>query len=170
MPRTKGSAWAYEYKPPSGMPASGRPALGDDLALTRAEPGNLRALKHGAFSPRLVDPRAEEIAAEVAEVDASASPSSVGLFASAHARAELVRKHLATLEVGSDQWLKESAHLASLEDAAARHGERIGQDPVSRARRIREDAAAVEAQRDIQSLLDEGAEIRRARGLEVDDD
>jgi len=47
--------------PGRGGPASGIPAGGHDRRHPDFAPGNLVAAKHGAFSPRLVGPMAEEI-------------------------------------------------------------------------------------------------------------
>jgi len=57
--------------------------------LTPAQPGNLRAARHGAYSPRLIGPVAEEVILEVDEL-CRGTPAAAEHFAAA--RSVLARK------------------------------------------------------------------------------
>lgn len=109
----------HSDKPPNNGPASGipagahglRPASG--LPATRRErppfaPGNLAMLTHGASTPRVYGPLAEELAAGLTEdrPDLAAYPEALAAWATAEAQAALLRRHLSevgTIDPGTDK-------------------------------------------------------------------
>jgi hypothetical protein len=121
------------------------------------EPGHELSLKHGARSPRRVDPLAAaivEAALDLARAEASTTAflldASYGpalrAWAVCEARCELVRAWLADhggLDgVAGDGEIRPAADLLTrLENQALKHRERLGLDPLSRARLGRDVAA-----------------------------
>lgn len=103
------------------------------------ESGNLAAFKHGAYSPRFVDPLAGEIVAEIAQdIDWWRGCDQLAVRALARVEAQAVllytRLHEGDESV-SVQWLKTEARAESMRA-------RLGLDPQSRFRMGRDVAAA----------------------------
>lgn len=86
--------------PGSGIPAGGPGHGGSRRGYTWPpfEPGNLAALKHGAVSPRVLQPIADQLAAGLAAmapwVSAAAFAGSVASWSWAEAQAVVLRRYL----------------------------------------------------------------------------
>lgn len=97
------------------------------------EPGNLAALKHGARSPRLVEPLTAELAKEVLErrPDLERFPEALEAWADAEARVRLIRAWHARVGMIDEEkgTVRAGADLARAESAAQRMRERLGLDP-----------------------------------------
>jgi hypothetical protein len=126
------------------------------------EPGHEITMKHGAWSPRRVDPLATEILAEVEPTVTWWTPAdrpAVWAWAQAEARLQLVVEYLANLAqddnaggmVDAEGEVRSAANLlVKLEKTASYHRSRLGLDPLSRAR-LKRDTAAAEV--DVAQLL-----------------
>lgn len=127
-------------------PAAGLPARGYSWAPF--EQGNTAALQHGAYSPRRVDPLAAELVTEV--VVRALEPGSATAYLAepsfrpalwAWARCE-VRVQLVTewlMDRGSDvtddgEVVPAAEYLRRWEAQALKHRERLGLDPLARAK------------------------------------
>ncbi|MDN5919512.1 MAG: hypothetical protein L0I76_31175 [Pseudonocardia sp.] len=103
-------------------------------------PGHEVNLRHGAFTPRIVEPRAAELVeAVLAEPDVAylATPSyrpSLHAWARAEAQVELLAAHLAGRDFDDLDALSARAQLERAEGRAAAARTRLGLDPLSRAR------------------------------------
>ena len=111
------------------------------------EAGNQVALKHGAWSPRRVDPRASELVELVSPTVSWWTPAdrpAVWAWARCEARIELLVEYLAELGDLDDAGDVRPASdlLTRLESQAMGHRARLGLDPLSRARLGRDTAAA----------------------------
>jgi hypothetical protein len=128
----------------------GRPRRGKGNPSTRVrkpfEPGNLAAMRSGAYSPRVRDPWAEALTSWAREqkalaflADESFAPS-VWRWAQRTAAADLLYDELSHHQVGRRRPCPGCAVCRSLEErwirmdrTAERAGERLGLDPHSRA-------------------------------------
>lgn len=137
------------YRPPSGIPARGY----------RWEPfqdGNQAALTHGAYSDRLIEPRAQEIAQGMQDAgelpDYLAQPRYRGAvmdLATALARRERLEQYLAEqstegtpMELTDNGEVRAAAVLLErVERAVERHRDRLGLSPLAAAR-LGKDVAA----------------------------
>lgn len=133
-----------------------------------ATPGNLIALKHGAYSDRMVEPRAQALLDEVVESATWWTPAdapAARAWAVAEARCQLVSEYLA--QVGGDAGgmvdgegavRPAATHLLRLEARAESLRSKLGLDPLSRARLGRDTAAgAVDLAALFARLASEGA-------------
>ena len=140
-------------------------------------PGHTKSLKHGAWSPRRVDPLATELLDAVI-ADASAPGSSIVYltepayrpalvaWARVEARVQLVSTWLADHEgdIDDEGNVRPAADLLTKLDAQAlKHRERLGLDPLARAR-LGRDVAASSA--DIAQLL---TRLNEMEGTDDDD-
>jgi hypothetical protein len=104
------------------------------------EPGNVIGLRHGAFSPRRVDPLAAELVRTVtADVDwlRDCDRPSLWAWARVEARIQLVSEYLADSggDIGDDDTVRPAADLLTrLEAQASGMRSKLGFDPLSRAR------------------------------------
>lgn len=120
------------------------------------EPGNTVAVRHGAYSPRRVDPLAQEILAAVEGTVSWWTPADraqAWRWARLEARCQLLVEHLADLGGDLDSEGNErpaSALLTRLELQASNLASKLGLDPLSRARLGRDVAAA---QVDVATLM-----------------
>lgn len=147
-----------EQKPkPNNGPASGTPTRG--YSWEPFQPGHTLTLKHGAYSERLVEPRAREIAQGLA--DSGELPSylaepryrgAVMDLARCLAQRERLGAYLeATASEGVPAELAENgevrsaaALLAKVERALERHRDRLGLSPLAAAR-LGKDVASQQA-------------------------
>lgn len=117
------------------------------------EPGNEVSLRHGIYSPRRVEPRAQELVEQVladpgtAYLQASRWRAAVWAWARAETRVELLTEYLADQVGGAglDEEGNVSAALRALakwESIALNHRARLGLDPLSAARLGRDTASA----------------------------
>ena len=104
------------------------------------EPGHQVSLKHGAWSPRVVDPLAEELVATVAATVDWWRPCdrpAIWAWARAEVRCQLLVEWLAGKggDVNDDGTMRPAAEaLTRLEATAGTLRARLGLDPLSRAR------------------------------------
>ncbi|MGH3679892.1 MAG: hypothetical protein ACRDT2_06500 [Natronosporangium sp.] len=133
------------YRPPSGLPARG-------YSWEPFTDGNTVAQRHGAYSPRRVEPRAAELVDQVladpgtAYLQASRWRAAVWAWARAETRVELLTEYLADHVGGAglDAEGDISPALRALgkwESIALHHRSRLGLDPLSAARLGRDTAA-----------------------------
>jgi hypothetical protein len=163
---------------------------GNDLGR-KFEPGNELTLKHGAYSPRQVEPRAAEYVAavlEIAEADGSpvaylADPSygpALRAWGRSEAAQDLVEEFLAELgPIDEDGKVRPAAELLErVARRAERMRARLGLDPLARATLAR-DLAAAQTTHELDRLKALGASILAAHdageatagdGEEVGDD
>ncbi|GAB2747665.1 hypothetical protein [Nocardioides pakistanensis] len=139
---------------PNNQPASGLPARG--YSWEPFQPGHTLSLKHGAYSERLVEPRAREIAQGMADAgelpDYLAQPRYRGAVMDL-ARALAQRERLVTwltehategtpLELAENGEVRGAAVLLErVERAIERHRDRLGLSPLAAAR-LGKDVAA----------------------------
>jgi Phage terminase, small subunit len=112
-----------------------------------ATPGNTIALKHGAWSPRKIDPLAAEIIEQVTNDLEWLRPCdrpALHAWARAEARIQLLSEFLAERgDLDDDGSVRPAADLLTrLETQAAGLRSRLGLDPLSRARLGRDVAAS----------------------------
>jgi phage terminase small subunit len=130
------------------------------------EPGNSVALRHGAYSPRRVDPLAAELVERVlADTDwlRPCDRPAVWAWARAEARVQLLAEHLAANggDLADDGSVRPAADLLSrVEAQAQRMRSVLGLDPLSRAR-LGRDVAATRV--DLEALRAEGQAMLDAR-------
>lgn len=151
-----------------------RPARG--YSWPPFEPGNEVALRHGAYSPRKVEPLANELVERVvAQAQAAESPTpwlrdvtyapAVWAWARAEARVQLLEEWLmsrGSVGVDAEGEVQGAAKLLTrYEASAARARQALGLDPLSRAR-LGKDVAAAEV--DMAKLMAEEAERDRQGG------
>lgn len=126
------------------------------------EVGNTAALRNGAHSPRVFEPRAQELAAGLLEARPDlAGPSyaaAVGVWAVYAARFEL-RAAAASDDASDDYW------LVRLGNALLKAGAALGLDPTSEARLTRDRAAtaALASHVDLDALAQRGRAALDAR-------
>ena len=127
-----------------------------------AEPGNTTAEKHGAWSPRKVNPLAQELVERIADLipylaeDPTYRPA-VWAWARAEARVQLLAEHIderGPLDADGKPW-PALDQLQKAEGSAARARERLGLDPLSRAKLGRDLADTRGAADRLLSHLDE---------------
>jgi hypothetical protein len=141
------------------------------------QPGHELSTKHGAWSPRKVDPLAAEIAAEARQVApwlTAVDEPALKAWATCEARIHLVETWLlgrATADnaggmLDDDGEVRGATNLlVKLETAAAGHRDRLGFTPLARARLGRDVAATkVDVARLMADLPDDRADV-----LELDD-
>ncbi|GAA2548140.1 hypothetical protein [Pseudonocardia hydrocarbonoxydans] len=134
------------------------------------EPGNEAALRHGAYSPRRVDPLAAELAAgalddpDLAHLTAPGYRPAVWAWARAEAQVQLLAEHVERIGLDFGDHAVSAAHTAL--DRAERRAERsrraLGLDPLARARLGRDHAAA---RVDVVEVLTRMAEQRDAAAV-----
>ncbi|HXN61400.1 MAG TPA: hypothetical protein VN886_13200 [Acidimicrobiales bacterium] len=113
-----------------------------------ATPGNTIAMRHGAWSPRRIDPRAQELVDAIAPGVTWWQPCdwpAVWAWARIEARVELLTEWLADKggDLDADDTVRPAADLLTrLTVQAANMRARLGLDPLSRARLGRDTAAA----------------------------
>lgn len=131
-----------------------RPARG--YSWPPFEPGNEVAVRHGAYSPRRVDPLAQQILTAVEGTVTWWTPADraqVWRWARLEARCQLLVEHLDELGGDLDADGNErpaAALLTRLEQQASNLASKLGLDPLSRARLGRDVAAA---QVDVATLM-----------------
>jgi hypothetical protein len=150
------------------------PARGYTITHPPFEDGNDVALRHGAYSPRRVDPLASELVeAEVARASVEGSATSylaepsyrpaLWAWGRAEARCQLIVEWLedkASIGIDSDgEELGALRALARFEQRAMAMRSRLGLDPLSRARLGRDVAAGSV---DMAKLMERLAEAERA--------
>jgi hypothetical protein len=126
-----------------------------------ATAGNFLNLRHGARSPRKVDPMAAELIAGVLQdrPDLARFPEATWAWARAEARCILFADYLLEYEPWSEEGQKVSAWVHRVESQAQHMRERLGLDPKAEAELLREQADATHATFDVEAL--------RARGREA---
>ncbi len=135
------------------------------------EPGNVVAVKHGAWSPRRVDPLATELVEQVtSSVDwlRPCDSSAVWAWARCEARVQLVTEFLMDHggDLGADDATRRASDLLTrLEARAESLRSKLGFDPLSRARLGRDVAAS---KVDLASIIAKGAEIASRRLEAID--
>lgn len=161
----------YKGRPEDYRPASGKVARGYRWATATA--GNEIALKHGAWSERMIAPLAARLVAEVIEGNSylqdATYASALQSWGRTEARIELVTTYL--LEHGGDLEGDGSVRPASellnkLEARAENLRARLGLDPLSRARLGRDVTAASV---DLAQLMAADAEREAAEAEEESD-
>jgi len=164
MAERKGSRPSKRGK--SRNPASGIAARGYTWAPFHE--GNLAALRHGAYSPRIVAPLADELARWLLQQRADLEEFAFSV--SAWARAETLCAILVHAigdpvdERGEprERLLKE---WRAAERRAAEERIRLGLDPTAAARLTRERADAVRGVIDLEAIRERGRAALKARGL-----
>lgn len=160
----------------SGVPArgSGRGGAARGYSWPPFEEGNTASLRHGARSPRVYEPVAEELAAGLLadRPDLEAFPEAVGSWAEAEARAVLLRTHLSRSDVGMFDGDGEPREgmlrwLDRFERRADAMRQRLGLDPRSAAELARERADAGRSQVDLDAVRQRGREALAGSGGEV---
>lgn len=186
-------------------PAAESPGHGDDEAHSHLEavasqpsswvpefpgqrppfpPGNTLSIRHGAYSPRRVNPLAQELVDRTLSdpatgyLQAPAWRAALWAWARAEAEVQLLDEHIARLGEQAENGIGDladdavrSAHLLKhrAETRATTQRTRLGLDPLSAARLGRDKtAAAVDAAQLMKTLAD--AERRRGREEAGDDD
>jgi hypothetical protein len=148
-----------------GGPASGLPARA--YSWPPFAVGNRAALHHGAFSPRVFEPLARELAAGLLAARPALEPYgfAVAAWAEAEARAALLREHLASrgmfdehggVRDGPLRW------LVQFEKRAEAGRRRLGLDPRSHAELLRERAEATRSVEDLGAVRQRGREALRS--------
>lgn len=123
------------------------PPFGPDNRGVPAPPGNMRALQHGGYSPRKVDPLAADIIEQTRQHVTwwrPADEASVWAWARVEARVQLVTEWLTERggDVADDGAVRPAADLLMrLEARAESMRSRLGLEPLSRARLGRDVAA-----------------------------
>lgn len=128
-----------DLRPPSGVPARG--------SWPPFEDGNLAAVRHGAYSPRQVSALAAEIVERVALDAYLREPryaAALWAWASAEARCQLLREYLDEQGPLDPKGRPRPAvdALIRFERLAGEQRQRLGLDPLSRARLGRDVTAA----------------------------
>jgi hypothetical protein len=148
------------------------------------QPGHTLSLRHGAFSPRKVEPRAAEYVDAVLEI-ASADGSTVSYLADltyqpalvawsrAEAQQDMIEEYIAEVggPIDEDGKVRPAADLLErVARRAERMRTRLGLDPLSRASLAR-DLAVAQAPRTIEDLKRAGRELlaELERAAEPDD-
>jgi hypothetical protein len=109
------------------------------------EAGNTLALRHGAWSPRKIDPRAQDLVAQIAPTVTwwqDCDMPAVWSWARCESRIELLNEFLAGRDLDDEKVRPAAELLTRLESQAMGHRSRLGLDPLSRARLGRDTAAA----------------------------
>lgn len=137
------------------------------------QPGHELSMRHGAYSPKRVDPIAEALVdsrlTDPATTYLQQSAYRPALYGWARAEArvllldEWMQRHLADTDgcVSCKQCRSVGDQLLRFETAAANHRARLGLDPLSRARLSRD---VVAASVDMASLLSDAREAQQAAG------
>ncbi|MEQ4715832.1 hypothetical protein [Nonomuraea sp. B19D2] len=141
------------------------------------QPGHELSMRHGAYSPRRVDPLAVELVEGVLADDAvsflrqPAYRSALWAWGRAEARVQLLAEHLSDHEAGGcrscPDCVRWDEQLRKWESAAASQRARLGLDPLSRARLGRDVAAASVDVARLMAGLDDGQadeEVRHDAG------
>lgn len=128
-------------------------------------PANTAAVKHGARSPRVYGPVAEELAAGLLSErpDLAAYPEAVAAWADAEARADRLRKWLAeTTDFDDSGSLKEGAlkWLVSFDKRADSLRARLGRDPMADSELVRSRADATRSFADLDAVRAAGRSAR----------
>jgi hypothetical protein len=128
-------------------------------------PGNLLALKHGAYSPRIIGPLAEELIERVLEnrPELSVFPFALGAWARAETRVALLTLYLDAGEIVDESGEPRERLLRELraeERRAAEERRELGLSPSAYWRLQRETAEAGKGSFDLGKLLDAGRRIR----------
>jgi hypothetical protein len=162
------------YRPPSGIPASGKPA-----GNMTFEPGNDAAVSHGAYSERVYSPIAKELRdwalAEFPDLAVERYLPEVDAWAFAEAQAQLMRKVI-TAKGAVDQhddFAPRTSYINALrafEADAARRRAALGMNPRSHAALVKDRAEASALTVDLGALLARGAAALEARGDREHDD
>lgn len=128
------------------------------------DPGNAVAVKHGAYSDRFLEPRADAVMArleaESPEWVRSVDAHAVRSWAFIEARCELLREYVQGLPLTQPDGKPWPAadDLLRWEKRAAEARSRLGLDPTSRARLQRDTGAAVAAAAGVAALAERGRE------------
>lgn len=125
------------------------------------EKGNMKRLSHGARSPRVYGPVAEELAAGIVErrPDLAGYPEAVAAWADCEARAILLREWLAehgTFDEDGEPRDGQLRWLSSFEKRADEARRRLGLDPKADADLARARAESVHAQVDLAGIASAG--------------
>jgi hypothetical protein len=145
-------------------PASGVPARGYSWAPFA--PGHELSTRHGARSPRKVEPLAVELAEALLgdRPDLAAYPEATMAWARAEARCCLLSEWIAArglIDPDSDQPTLGLRWLATFERQAAEFRATLGLDPTSEARLAKERADATRGAVDLERLRERGREARQ---------
>lgn len=141
------------------------------------EPGHTLSLKHGADSPRQVQPVADELEAWLHEAApwtrAQSNLATVKAWAWAEARAQLIRSWLDQHEAVNDEGEVPAAatYLERIEARAARLREELAQTPQSKAKLLAALTSIAVASGDdegLAALKAEGGRILDARRAELE--
>ncbi len=136
------------------------------------EPGNLAAVKHGAYSPRLVEQRAVELLAQLRDTEDCkwlTDVDAIQLDTWLKSRALYELAHEAVLRIAEEKGMENvNGHLLAFAATQERNYTRItqdlGLDPTGRAKLLKDLGIAKQFMREgAQRLAAEGSEIRRRR-------
>lgn len=151
-------------------PASGIPARSADRLSTRPPfpPGNAMHLTHGAKSPRVFLPLAEQLAAGLTHdrPDLARYPGEVAAWAEWEARAMLMRRYLADVGYLDDDGVprkEPTKWLTTCENAASRARAALGLTPFTEAALAKERAAASLVAVDLEAIAERGREALARR-------
>jgi hypothetical protein len=156
--------------PASGIPAKGEGRGGPARGYTWPpfEPGNVAAIRHGAFSERRIAPLADRARAGLLDaapwLDSPAFSPAVDAWARVEARAALVGAYVDENGPLDDEGRPRAATelLVRLERLALALRQAVGLDPASRAR-IERDLAAGVRDLDLSDAIAEGRRFRTGR-------
>ena len=153
------------------MTESGKSSGARGYSWEPFKPGNEAAVRHGAWSPRRVEPLARELVdlvladPDIGYLAAASYRPALWSWATAEVRAQLFSEALADHEcTGCKRCAEWDERLRRWQTTAMNHRQRLGLDPLSRARLGRDVAAA---QVDVAELL---TRLREAAGRREDGD
>jgi hypothetical protein len=155
----------------SGIPAGGPgqgPARGWSWQPFAA--GNEVSVRHGARSPRRIDPVAAELAAALLEdrPDLAAYPEAVMAWGRAEARCLIFEDYHARVGfLDDDGNVRGGGRVAAFELQAARLRERLGLDPTSDAALSKARAEVVAAVADLEAVRERGRQVLTTRRAEL---
>lgn len=142
------------------------------------QPGNLEAVRHGAFSPRLVEQRASELLAQLRDTEdckwlTDVDAIQLDTWLKSRARYELLNEYITSMidqfgvEAGVEKVsMKVWTTVTAQERNLVRLTQDLGLDPTGRAKLLKDLGLAKQFMREgAQKLAAQGSEIRRQRGL-----
>jgi hypothetical protein len=148
---------------PANRPEGRGPARG--YSWSPFQPGHELSMKHGARSPRKIEPLAAELVAGLLESrpELEAYPEAVWAWGRAEARCVLLSEWIASrglIDPETDQPMPGLKSLLSFENQAANFRAILGLDPTSEARLAKERADATRGAVDLERLRERGREAR----------
>jgi hypothetical protein len=153
---------------PGNGPGRGGPARG--YSWPAFEVGNWAGLRHGAVSPRRVDPLAAELVEGLLErrPDLADFPEATWAWGRAEARCLLLEDfHVREGFLDEDGNVRGGGRVATFEAQAARLRERLGLDPVSDVQLQKARAEAVALVADLEGIRERGRAVLERRRAEL---